>query len=159
MGYFTKPDGVLFAAEVAPLNNERIQACLASHDWQYRIDVDGDIGGWWDGHWFYFFIRGLDREILSVHSRWNRDLPKSALENLIHHVNEWNYDRLWPKLAARCPKDNAIVAASFGVNYPHGLTDAQLDEHVRCAIATSLEAFAWLDAFYPAEAAAARQAE
>jgi hypothetical protein len=52
--------------------------------------------------------------------------------------------------------DNAIVLASLGVDYSHGLTDAQLDEHLRCAIATSIEAFAWLDEFYPEQAAAAR---
>ncbi|MDR0416122.1 MAG: YbjN domain-containing protein [Propionibacteriaceae bacterium] len=156
MGYFTKPDGSLLAADVAPLSNGRIQACLDSHEWHYRIDADGDIGGWWDGHWFYFFIRGAEREIFFVQARWDRHLPETTLDELVQRVNVWNSEHLWPKLAARAPDGKAIVVASFGVNYTHGLTDAQLDEHLRCAIATSIEAFNWLDEFYPAEAAAGR---
>jgi hypothetical protein len=157
VGYFTKPDGSLLVADIAPLSNERIQACLDSHDWHYRVDFDGDIGGWWDGHWFYFFVRGAEREILFVQGRWDRSLPAGELDNLVHHVNSWNCDHLWPKLAAMVRDDGAIVLASLGVNYAHGLTDAQLDEHLRCAIATSIEAFAFLDEFYPEQAAAARE--
>ncbi|MDR0990133.1 MAG: YbjN domain-containing protein [Propionibacteriaceae bacterium] len=156
MGYFTKPDGSLLSTEVAPLSNERIQACLDSHDWHYRIDYDGDIGGWWDGHWFYFFVRGPEREILFVQGRWDRGIATDELDNLIHHVNDWNVDRLWPKLAALERDDRAIALASFGVSYSHGLTDAQLDEHIRGAIAAAVEAFSWLDDRYPEEAAASR---
>jgi hypothetical protein len=159
MGYFTKPDGSLLSIEVAPLSNERIQACLDAHDWHYRIDSDGDIGGWWDGHWFYFFVRGAEREILFVQGRWDRGIPAGQIDPLVHHVNDWNSDHLWPKLAAIEREDSAIVLASFGVNYSHGLTDAQLDEHVRGAIAMSIEAFNWLDEQYPVEAAAARENE
>jgi hypothetical protein len=156
VGYFTKPDGSLLSTEVTPLSNERIQTCLDSHDWHYRIDGDGDIGGWWDGHWFYFFVRGPEREILFVQGRWDRSLQASQLDELIHQVNTWNCDHLWPKLAALERDDNVIALASFGVNYAHGLTDAQLDEHLRGAIATSIEAFNWLDELHPVEAALAR---
>jgi hypothetical protein len=157
VGYFTKPDGSLLATDIEPLSNERIQACLDSHEWHYRVDADGDVGGWWDGHWFYFFVRGAEREILFVQGRWDRHLPAAELDALIHHANTWNSENLWPKLSARAPDDEAIVVASFGVNYIHGLTDAQLDEHLRCAIATSIEAFNWLDERYPEAAAACRE--
>ncbi|MDR1214957.1 MAG: YbjN domain-containing protein [Propionibacteriaceae bacterium] len=159
MGYFTKPDGSLLTTDVSPLSNERIQACLDSHDWHYRIDSDGDIGGWWDGHWFYFFIRGSDRDIFFVQALWDRNLPTDELPHLVEQANTWNGGHLWPKLAARQQDERAVALASLAVNYAHGLTDAQLDEHLRCAIATSIEAFNWLDESYPEAAAACREAD
>ncbi|MDR1264171.1 MAG: YbjN domain-containing protein [Propionibacteriaceae bacterium] len=155
MGYFTRPDGSPLSVEVAPLSNERVQVCLDSHDWHYRVDSDGDIGGWWDGHWFYFFVRGYDHEILFVQGRWDRGLKGDQLEALIRWANDWNRDHLWPKLAAVEREDSVIMLASLGASYAQGLTDAQLDEHVRGAIATSIDAFNWLDEQYPVEAAAA----
>jgi hypothetical protein len=159
MGYFTRPDGSPLSAEVAPLSNERVQVCLDSHDWHYRVDSDGDVGGWWDGHWFYFFVRGHDHEILFVQGRWDRGLKGDQLEALVHWANDWNRDHLWPKLAALGRDDSAIVLASLGASYAQGLTDSQLDEHIRGAIATSIDAFNWLDEQYPAESAAARANE
>lgn len=48
------------------------------------------------------------------------------------------------------------VYAEHAVDYEHGVTDAQLDLHLQCAISTSLALFESLDEQYPQEAAVAR---
>jgi len=46
----------------------------------------------------------------------------------------------------------AAAIADFSVDYTYGLTDEQLNLHVRCAIDTMVTALTWLDSKYPAYA-------
>jgi len=41
------------------------------------------------------------------------------------------------------------VLADFAVDYSTGITDDQLDLHLRCAIDTMVSAFQWLDTQFP----------
>ena len=73
MGYFNKPQQS--AAELAPLTNDRIKSVLDAREANYGVDDDGDIGGYWDGHLFYFFILGSDKDFLQSRARWNQPAP------------------------------------------------------------------------------------
>lgn len=156
VGFFTKPQDGGAAAALAPLTSDRIKATLDSRGSQYGVDDDGDIGGYWDGHLFYFFLLGGSSEYLQVRGRWNRKVSIDQIDALTRLTNAWNADKLWPKLYTRAEDDVVGVYAEHTVDYEHGLTDEQLDLHLACAIATSGQAFDQLDESYPVQAAEAK---
>ena len=73
MGFFTK-DASGPQDGLAPLSRDRITACLEARGFNFGIDDDGDVGGVWDGHLFYFFVLGQSGEYLQSRGRWNRVL-------------------------------------------------------------------------------------
>lgn len=158
MGFFNKPTTTP-AGALPPLSAERITACLDAREMRYGIDDDGDVGGYWDGHLFYFFRIGQDQEYLQVRGRWNRQVGLDELAAVSARVNDWNADRLWPKVYVRVEDDRLGVYAEHTVDYEHGLTDEQLDVHLACGISTALSFFETLDEAYPEQAAAAKAAE
>lgn len=156
MGFFTKDAAGLPQAGPAPLSRDRITSVLDARGLNYGIDDDGDVGGYWDGHLFFFFVIGPSQEYLQVKGRWNRSVGIEELGALQGLVNDWNAQRLWPKGYAVAEGDVVGVYAEHAVDYEHGVTDEQLDLHLQCAISTSLALFESLDESYPQAAAVAR---
>lgn len=154
MGYFNKPKAA--GGGLAPLSTDRIKATLDARDAQYGVDDDGDVGGYWDGHLFYFFLLGQSQEYLQVRGRWNRKVGIDQKAAVVDAVNGWNADKLWPKVYVRDEGDFVGVYAEHTVDYEHGATDEQLDLHLACAIATSGQVFDHLDESWPREAAIAK---
>ena len=146
MGYFTKPEGI---SELAPLTTGRVTACLDSHNWHYEVSEEGDVGGWWDGFWFVFSFRGKNKEIFFTNAVWHRGVPSSEFTQAALYANEWNSEHLWPMLSVRVREGTVAALADFSVDYSFGLTDEQLDLHIRCAIDTMVSALSWMDTKYP----------
>ena len=147
MGYFTRPEGQSWG--LAPLATGRVTACLDSHQWHYEVSEDGDVGGWWDGYWFIFSFRGKSKEIFFAHALWNRGVPTSEFNQALVYANEWNSEHLWPMMSVRERDDHIVILADFSVDYSFGLTDEQLDLHIRCAIDTMVSALTWMDGKFP----------
>ncbi|CAM5784677.1 type III secretion system chaperone family protein [Cellulomonas persica] len=156
MGFFTKDGTLPGQPALEPLSKERVTACLDARGLNYGIDDDGDIGGYWDGHLFYFFLMGESGEYLQARGRWNRKVAIDQLDALNRHVNEWNATRLWPKGYVRDEGDEVGVYAEHTVDYEHGVSDEQIDLQLACSVATSLQLFEYLDEQYPQQAAAAK---
>lgn len=157
-GFFNKsltPD----TPQVTPLSQERLKAVLDADGMNYGVDDDGDLGGWWDGHLFYFFLMGQNKEILQLRGRWNRDIPVSEFEKVLDFVNTNHVERMFPRVAVLKEDDGTIgIYAQHSVDYEHGVTDEQLRLHFATAISSSLAFFERLDELYP-EAAAAGKAK
>jgi hypothetical protein len=146
-------------SDLAAVNKDRIKARLDARGYNYGVDDDGDIGGRWDDHVFYFLLLGKDSEYLQVRGRWSRSLPTSELGQVLVHANDWNAGRIWPKVYVRLEENETLgVYTEHSVDYEPGVTDTQLDQHLGCAVSTSLAFFASLDEHYP-EAVAASKAE
>ncbi|MFC0645223.1 YbjN domain-containing protein [Cellulomonas phragmiteti] len=159
MGFFTKDtSGPTTPAPPAlgPLSRDRVTAALDSRDMRYGIDDDGDVGGYWDGHLFYFFLMGQHEEYLQVRGRWNRKVGVDQLPAVLEIVNEWNASHLWPKGYVRAEDDVVGVYAEHTVDYEHGVADEQVDLQLACGISTGLQLFEHLDEAYPEQAAAAK---
>jgi len=156
MGFFTKPEATGSAPATEALTHDRITAVLDARDMRYGVDDDGDIGGYWDGHLFYFFRLGGQQEYLQVRGRWNRKVAVDEYARVVDLVNTWNSEKLWPKGYVRAEGDVVGVYAEHTVDYEHGLTDEQLDLHLACGITTGLSLFEHLDEQFPEQAAAAK---
>lgn len=156
MGFFTKPDDGAAAAGPQALSHQRLLDVLDAREMNYAVDDDGDVGGYWDGHLFYFFRMGGQQEYLQTRGRWNRRVGIDQYARVVDLVNTWNSEKLWPKGYVRAEDGVVGVYAEHTVDYEHGVTDEQLDLHLACGITTALSLFEHLDEQFPDEAAAAK---
>jgi hypothetical protein len=152
MGFFTKPDAAP-TSQNAPLTRERVEAFLKSRDWKYFVDSDGDLGGNWDGKVFFFFLMGEKQEILQVRGRWNRTLPAAAEAQVVLVANEFNRDKIWPKVYTRVEDDQVAVYTEVATDLEFGAADDQLGQLVECGLFTGLQFFDALDERFPDTAA------
>jgi hypothetical protein len=136
-------------AELGPLTHERVVRVLEARGYAYGVDSDGDVGGRWDDHVFYFLRIGRDREVLQVRGRWNRSVPASELPGVLEEVNLWNTDTIFPKVYVRVEGDELGVYGELAVDYEHGVTDEQIDLHLGCGVSLTLSFFERLDERYP----------
>ena len=129
-------------AGLPALRGERIEAVLRSQSWAYQVDSDGDVGGTWNGHTFYFFVTGEHNEILHVQGRWKDSLPPERRPEVLAVIDAWHQDSYWPKAYTRLSERGDIeVYAEHAVDWEFGVTDDQLFETMLCGVATSLRLF------------------
>jgi len=83
------------------LSMARIGDHLTRRGYHFRVDDDGDITGTWDGHRFWFLLLGDRSEILQVRGRWSTSLPLESRLVTLQAVNDWNRERIWPKVYVR----------------------------------------------------------
>ncbi|MEV7973068.1 YbjN domain-containing protein [Cellulomonas sp. NPDC089187] len=131
------------------LTQDRVAAALSSHDYHFRVDDDGDLTGVWNQNRFWFFLLGDDKELFQVRGRWHRQLPVEARRSGTLALNDWNRDRIWPKLYLREEQGELAVYAEVSTDLEHGVTAEQLDQLISCGIGTGVQAFEALDALLP----------
>ena len=157
MGFFSNSN-LQPTPQLAPLGKERIKATLEANNWSYQVDSDGDIGSGWDDGIIWFFTYGNQSEILQVRGIWDGKLSPADLPQALEVINEWNRDRLFPKVYARVNDEGQLrVISEHTLDYEHGLTDDQMNLHVNTGIATSCQLWERLNEAFPEAAAAAAQ--
>ena len=149
MGFFDKPPGPI-GSGLAPISRERIKQALESQGWAYRVDSDGDISGGWEHGFFWFFLNGEAEEILLVRGTWYPTLSPAALPQAAEVCQEWNRDRMWPKVYPRLNDEGYLrLHAEHIVDYEHGITDEQLLLHLTTAVNTGGQFFDHLNSVFP----------
>jgi hypothetical protein len=157
VGYFSNTKLEPASAAPAALTKDRIKKALEARGWSYHVDSDGDIGGGWEDGTFWFFTYGDKGEILQVRGIWRGRLPMAEWDRAVAIANDWNCDKLFPKTYARATDaGEAQMICEHSLDYEHGVTDEQLDMHLRTAIGTGGDFFEKLNEEFPAAAAAAK---
>lgn len=159
MGYFTKNSIGPATGPLPALSREAIEAVLDGWGAHYGIDSDGDLGGYWDGHLFYFLRSGGDGTALTIRGRWNREIRVDERQTVLELINTWHVEKIWPKAYVRTEEEDLGVYTEVSTALGSGVTHAQLGDLMSCALSTSLQLFDLLDENFPAAAAAARAAE
>jgi len=136
-----RPEAVARPELPAPVTTARIGRDLSRRGYRFRTDDDGDITGTWDGNRFWFLLLGDDEEILQVRGRWAGSVPESARSAVLQACNDWNRERIWPKVYAREEGDALALYAEVSVDLEHGATDGQLAEAVSCGLVTASQFF------------------
>ncbi|WP_263119375.1 YbjN domain-containing protein [Cellulomonas fimi] len=131
------------------ITQERVSAALGAHDYHFRIDDDGDLTGVWNQNRFWFFLLGDDQEVLQVRGRWHRQLPVEARRSASLALNDWNRDRIWPKLYLREEEGQLALYSEVSTDLEHGVTAEQLDQLISCGLGTGVQAFEALDGLLP----------
>ena len=124
-----------------PLSTGRIADYLTSRAYHFRVDDDGDITGTWDGHRFWFLLLGEDHEILQVRGRWSETIHATSRLDALQVVNDWNRERIWPKVYLRGESPGLALYAEISVDFEHGATDAQLGQIISCGLGTAVQLF------------------
>ncbi len=137
------------AEAVSPLTMDRVGDHLRRRGYHFRVDEDGDITGTWDGHRFWFLLLGAHHEILQIRGRWSTRLPTTARLAVLQAVNDWNRERIWPKVYTREEGDGLTVCSEVSVDFEHGATDAQLGQVLSCGLGTAIQLFQSITAQLP----------
>jgi Putative bacterial sensory transduction regulator len=132
-----------------PLTAERVADDLTRRGYRYRMDDDGDVTGTWDGNRFWFLLMGEHDEILQVRGRWAGTVPPRARLAVLQAVNDWNRERVWPKVYVREEPAGLSLYAEVSVDFEHGVTDEQLAATVSCGLVTASQFFATVGALAP----------
>lgn len=144
MGYF---DSVQSAAQLlTPITNERMLAALDRLEVDYELGDDGTAVFHFERGYFYYTLSNAPaRDLLSVRGSYRGTFPLEALPALNEFTNAWNQQNLFPKVFPyRIEEDGqglVVLPVELSMVYAGGVTDAQLDEHLRAALQTSLEYF------------------
>lgn len=132
-----------------PLVRDRVAAYLARRGYRYLVDEDGDLTGMWEGSRFWFLLLGDNHEIVQVRGRWHRTLPVLQRSSVLRAANDWNRDRIWPKVYVREEDDELALYSEVSVDLEHGVTDTQLAQLLACGLGTGVQMFSALDAVLP----------
>lgn len=160
MGYFTKNGAGAARASLAPLTREAIEAVLDGWGASYARDDDGDVGGFWDGHLFFFLRGGEEGTVLTIRGRWGRDVGADQLGPIVALINTWHDEKVWPKGYARIEGDERLgVYGEVSTPLSSGVTPEQLNDLIGCGLATTLQLFEHIDEHYPEAVAAAEAAD
>ena len=135
-----------------PLTREMVQGVLDSHEFHYVTDDDGDFGGNWGDHRVWFMLMGDKEEIFQVRGTWGRWVDPVHKAPLLRALNEWNRERVFPKMYARLNPSNDLldVHAESSTDLEPGVTAEQLDVILMSGLETAMMAFDHLDAQAPA---------
>ena len=133
----------------APVTRDRIATYLLSRGYRFLLDDDGDLTGTWDGSRFWFLLLGEHGEILQVRGRWHRTLPVERRTAVLLAANDWNRERIWPKVYVREEDGELALYSEVSVDLEHGVTGSQLAQLVACGLGTGVQMFTSLDALLP----------
>ena len=136
-----------------PVARARVADYLRKRGYRFVVDDDGDLTGTWDGNRFWFLLLGEGQEILQVRGRWNRTLPAAAEAQVVLVANEFNRDKIWPKVYTRVEDDQVAVYTEVATDLEFGAADDQLGQLVECGLFTGLQFFDALDERFPDTAA------
>jgi hypothetical protein len=141
-------------AEVARterLTRELVKRVLRKLDVTFLTDSDGDFKiefGRNDDSGLpvvaWIMIGGKD--VLQIRTHAEREIPRDQWGTAISLCNEWNTEKLWPKVYLR-PADEAIPAlliCELSLDLSTGTFADQVAYQLRIAISASFEFFEWL---------------
>lgn len=137
------------AEHTVPLTRDRVATYLAGRGYRYLVDEDGDLTGMWEGSRFWFLLLGDHQEILQVRGRWHRTLPVRQRSSVLLAANDWNRERIWPKVYLREEDDELALYSEVSVDLEHGATDTQLSQLLACGLGTGVQMFTALDTVLP----------
>lgn len=138
----TRPEAAPAADRMLqPLTNELIIQALSSLGLKYFTDSDGDVGATWEDFIVYFFRMGEQDEILNSRVVVHRKFPVGDVLRLQTFSNDWNREKLWPKVYVRVAEQDGrpVEAQLIGeviTDLEFGVAPVQLRQLISCAIGT-----------------------
>lgn len=144
MGYF---ESVQSATQLLkPLTDERMLQALDRLEVDYELGDDGAAVFHFErGYFYYTLSSNASRDLLSVRGSYRGTFPFEALPALNEFTNAWNQQNLFPKVFPYRVEEEGqgfvVLPVELSMVYAGGVTDAQIDEHLRAALQTSLEYF------------------
>ena len=129
---------------VRPITRQRVEACLREQGYRYRVAADSSLIGNWDGDSFVISLIGEREDILQVRGTWHGTIEADLAPGIAHVVNDWNRDRIWPKVYTRPVSGGLQAVTEVSMDLAPGATDLQITEAIACGLGTGVQFFAAL---------------
>jgi hypothetical protein len=129
------------ADEVRAVTEGRVLAVLRSQGYRVTEVADGAVAGTWGAHAFTIALVGESADILQVRGTWHDTLEVQSEASLRQMLNDWNRDRIWPKVYTRSSNEGLRIQAETCFDLADGANDAQLVEVIACGLGTGLQFF------------------
>lgn len=126
---------------VRPVSRPRVEAALRQQGYRFAVREDGTIGAAWEGDEFTIALVGDTHTVLQVQGTWRRTLDAELAPGIAQVVNDWNRDRVWPKVYTRAYGVGLQVQTEVCVDMTDGATDAQVVEAISCGLGTGAQFF------------------
>jgi len=134
-----------------PVSIDRVAEDLRRRGAGFSVaDRTGELTTLWGTRSFVLSTLGDPPTVLQVRGQWNRGASSYHLDAILPICNHWNTQRFWPTCYAQVRDDGAVlVRAENAYDLHAGINDAQLNQLVSSAFATTATFFAGLDARFP----------
>jgi hypothetical protein len=126
---------------VLPVTRDRVERSLREQGYRFQVGTDGSIGGNWDGNVFSIALIGPASTIVQVRGTWSGTIDPELAPGIAQVVNDWNRDRIWPKVYSRRNGTGLHAHTEVSVDLGPGATDAQIAEVVACGLGTGVQFF------------------
>ncbi len=132
------------AVLLAPMSLERLQEALTRLGYSFVQDeAHPDVlRARFDDYRFHFLLTGEDGGVLQARGRWNHSVDVSRKVEMIKLCNEWNMNRIWPKVYVRRESEGLLgVYGETIADFRGGAIDAQIDAALTCGLSTVIAFF------------------
>jgi hypothetical protein len=130
--------------EVRPVTVERIERALTARGYAFVEDPEHPevLRARFDDHRFQFSLSSESHDVLQVRGRWKCSVDASRKAEMLRLCNEWNMNRIWPKVYARREADGALgLYGEVAADFRSGASDAQIDRAIDCGLHTVIAFF------------------
>lgn len=126
------------------LSLARVRACLERHGYAFVEDEEHPdiLRARFDSYPFLFILAGDSGTILQTRARWNHSVDVARKVEMIKLCNEWNMNRIWPKVYVRREAETVLgMYGEVAVDFGCGARDEQIDRAVECGLTTVISFF------------------
>src|SRR5690625_2554313 len=129
---------------LAPMSLQRVEESLTRHGYAFVEDEEHPdiLRARFDDYRFQFMLTGEERGVLQTRGRWNHTVDVSRKVEIIKLCNEWNMNRIWPKVYVRRESEGLLgVYGELAADFRVGALDTQVDNAIACGLSTVIAFF------------------
>ena len=132
------------ADRLVPLSLSRVEESLTRHGYAFVEDDEHPdiVRARFDDYRFQFMISGDEHGVLQTRGRWNHSVDVSRKMEMVKLCNEWNMNRIWPKVYVRRESEGLLgLYGELAADFRAGALDSQIDNAIQCGLSTVIAFF------------------
>ena len=130
--------------DLSPISLDRIEESLERRGYAF-VEDEGHpdvLRARFDDYRFHFLLAGEDRTVLQTRGRWNHALDVSRKVEMLKLCNEWNMNRLWPKVYVRRESESMLsLYGEISADFHCGAAEEQIDRAIEAGLSTVIGFF------------------
>lgn len=124
-----------------PITRARLESTLTTLGYRTEVGHEGSLVRTSDGWQFTVAVLG-DAATVRVRGTSPRTIDTALAPGIAQVVNDWNRDRIWPKVFTRPHGTGLRLHTDVTAHLEGGASDAQLSEVIACGLGTGATFFA-----------------
>lgn len=137
-------EGTAAVDGLEPVTLERLEQSLERHGYSFVEDEShpGVLRARFDDYRFHFLLAGEEKAVVQTRGRWNHSVDVSRKVEMIRLCNEWNMNRIWPKVYVRRESEGLLgVYGETTADFRAGALDKQIDTAIECGLSSVIAFF------------------